>query len=110
MVVARRVEGERSEELAVLADHPNLQPVDEDQHPRVDRPWADPDVMQTRVVSKGHDLGDVDLVPTQPEPPGTGRAWFETWLWSRGEWLGRGVPADRAMRADLVLVDAERVE
>jgi hypothetical protein len=46
LVVPRRVQGELSDQLTVLGDHPDLEPVDQHEDSRTDEPASEPDVVQ----------------------------------------------------------------
>ena len=46
LVVATRVQDQLAEQLTVLGDHPNLQAIDEDEHPRADETSSESDVVQ----------------------------------------------------------------
>jgi hypothetical protein len=60
LVVAAGIEGQLSDQLTVLGDHPDPAAVDERDHPRADEPASEPDVVQPGVVPQRDHARDVD--------------------------------------------------
>ena len=111
LVVAVGVEDQLPDQLAVLGDHPDPQPVDQRQYARARKPSTEPDVMEPRVVTKRDHPGDVDLVPPDAN---MGRNLQPRQRRSRlrpgGKRFRRCAAADRSVGPHVVLVGAEPVE
>ena len=109
LVAPGGVQSERPQQLSVFGHDPDVEARDEHQDSRAGMSPAHLDVVQTRVVAKRHGSAGVDPVATQPIGSRDHRA-TRGRLRSGRVSLGGRSPPDRAVRPDLVVVGAERIE